>query len=245
LNLILFEPSETQQPLPRSDPRAVHIVEVLRRQVGDSCDVGLIDGPRGKAHLLEISPIALQLAFTWSLPPPPLDPIRLIVGLARPQTARKILQDAATMGVTEISFVRTERTEPSYAQSTLWSSGEWRRHLIAGAEQAFATQLPVVRWDQSLLEAISEKSPSRRVALDNYEGTTPLLAYSLSGDAKKKSDASNTLAIGGERGWTNAEREALRAHGFTLAHLGERVLRTETAVVASLAILKAGLEFKQ
>jgi RsmE family RNA methyltransferase len=242
LNLILFEPSETQQPLARDDPRAVHILDVLRRQIGDSCDVGLIDGPRGKAQLLEISETGLQLAFTWSLPPPALDPIRLIVGLARPQTARKILQDTTTIGVAEICFVRTERSEPSYAQSTLWRSGEWRRHLIAGAEQAFATQLPAVRWDQSLLEAIEEKSRARRVALDNYESTTSLLAYSLSGDVKKN-NAPIDLAIGGERGWSSSERAALRDHGFTFAHLGERVLRTETAVVAGLSILKAAIDF--
>ena len=219
------------------------MLEVLRRGVGDSSDVGLIDGPRGKAQLVEISESALTLAFTWSLPPPPLDPIRLVVGLARPQTARKILQDASTLGVAEITFVRTERSEPSYAQSTLWSGGEWRRHIVAGAEQAFATQLPIVRWDQTLLEAVAEKKTSRRVALDNYEATSALLAYSLSGDTNQNSDRSLTLAVGGERGWTNREREALRDHGFTLAHLGERVLRTETAVVASLAIVKAALGF--
>jgi 16S rRNA U1498 N3-methylase RsmE len=31
----------------------------------------------------------------------------------------------------------------------------------------------------------------------------------------------------------------LRAHGFALAHLGPRVLRTETAVTAALALVKA------
>jgi len=31
------------------------------------------------------------------------------------------------------------------------------------------------------------------------------------------------------------------AHGFTLVHLGPRVLRTETAVVAALAIARARL----
>jgi len=47
------------------------------------------------------------------------------------------------------------------------------------------------------------------------------------------------LALGPERGWGPADRAELRGHGFTLAHLGERVLRAETAVVAALAILRA------
>ncbi len=260
LNLILFEPFETSQPLLLSDGRAVHILNVLRRKIGDTCDVGLIDGPRGKAELLAVNETSLDLAFTWELAPPALDPIHLIVGLPRPQTARKILQEAATLGVAAIDFVRTERSDASYAQSTLWSTGEWRRHLIAGAEQAFSTQLPSVRWDQTLAAAIAAdfssattwaSSPPHasernhvsvsRVALDNYEATTSLLTYSLSGDKSpaRKTPASVILAIGGERGWTQPERDGLRAQRFTLAHLGSRVLRTETAVVASLAIIKA------
>ena len=48
------------------------------------------------------------------------------------------------------------------------------------------------------------------------------------------------MALGPERGWGPADREALRAAGFTLVHLGTRVLRVETAVVAALAITRAG-----
>ena len=36
-------------------------------------------------------------------------------------------------------------------------------------------------------------------------------------------------------------RAALRGSGFVLAHLGSRVLRTETAVVAAVALVKARL----
>jgi RsmE family RNA methyltransferase len=50
------------------------------------------------------------------------------------------------------------------------------------------------------------------------------------------------LAVGAERGWSGDEREQLRANGFTLKHLGQRVLRVETAVVAALGILGVGLE---
>lgn len=241
MNLILFEPHETGSPLPRSDQRAIHILDVLRRNPGETFDVGLVDGPRGKGTLVEVAPDALRLSFTWGLPPPPLDPIMLIVGLSRPQTARKILQDATAIGVSSLHFIQTERSEPSYAQSTLWSSGEWRRHLLAGAEQAFCTRLPTVTWTKSLSAVVATlPSATGRVALDNYEATTPLLAYSVSGH-NPSAPPDLALAIGGERGWSAEERHALRQQGFTLAHLGPRVLRTETAVVAALAILKAKL----
>jgi RsmE family RNA methyltransferase len=49
------------------------------------------------------------------------------------------------------------------------------------------------------------------------------------------------LAIGGERGWSAADREVLRAGQFTFGHLGSRVLRTETATVAALSILRTKL----
>ena len=74
-----------------------------------------------------------------------------------------------------------------------------------------------------------------RLALDNYEATAPL------GEAVLPRGAHVTLAIGGERGWSAAERSLLRAQGFALAHLGARVLRTETAVTAALAIVRARL----
>lgn len=241
MNLILFQPDETAKPLLRSDPRAFHVINVLRRGIGDTFDVGLIDGPRGKATLVEIGRDTLTFSFTWGLPPPPLDPITLIVGLPRPQTARKVLQDATALGVSAVHFVRTERSDPSYAQSTLWSSGEWRRHLVAGAEQAFCTRLPVVSWNRTLADALSLlPNEAGRVALDNYEGTIPLLQFSVS--SYNPSDPPEVaLAIGGERGWSPDERHALRQQGFAMAHLGPRVLRTETAIVASLAILKAKL----
>ena len=47
------------------------------------------------------------------------------------------------------------------------------------------------------------------------------------------------IALGPERGWSAAERSLLRAGGFELAHLGARVLRTETAAVAAISIAKA------
>lgn len=49
--------------------------------------------------------------------------------------------------------------------------------------------------------------------------------------------ASASLAIGPEGGWTDEELHAARAAGFIEASLGENILRTETAVIAALAIL--------
>lgn len=236
MNLILFEPAELTAPLPRTDPRAEHIVKVLRRQIGDTFDVGLVDGPLGKGTLAAVSADALTLSFFWGPPPLPADPITLLLGLPRPQTARDILRDATTLGVGALHFVATERSDPNYAAATLWTSGEWRRHCLAGAAQAFATRIPTVTCDRTLAAALATlPSPATRLALDNYEATAPLGECHLSGDA------SVVLALGPERGWGPADRATLRAHDFTLVHLGTRVLRSETAVIAALTLVRAKL----
>lgn len=237
MNLILFEPAELTAPLPRTDPRAEHILKVLRRQPGDTFDVGLVDGPLGKGTFAAVSAEALTLTFTWGPPPAPADPITLLLGLPRPQTARDILRDAATLGVGALHFVATERSDPNYASATLWSSGEWRRHCLAGAAQAFATRLPAVTSDRTLATALAAlpATATQRLALDNYEATAPL------GECHLIGDTSVVLALGPERGWGPADRAALRAHGFTLVHLGARVLRSETAVIAALTLVRAKL----
>jgi RsmE family RNA methyltransferase len=208
----------------------------LRRQVGGTFDAGLLDGPRGRGTLVSIGTNALTLAFAWSEPPPPLAPIHLLIGLPRPQTARDILRDLSALGVAAMHFIRTEKGEASYAQSTLWKTDEWRECVINGAAQAFCTRLPEITHGQALADAIARLPVDAvRFALDNYESVAPL----------SQCDATNAksavLALGSERGWSTGERELLREAGFVLAGLGPRVLRTETACVAATTLLKAKL----
>ncbi len=240
----------------------MHVLEVLRRREGEVFDAGVVNGPRGKAVVRHIAAGHLELIFNWGKEPSPLPPLTLIMGLPRPQTARKILNEAATFGVTGLHFVATERSDPNYAASTLWSSGEWRRHLLAGAAQAFDTRIPEVTWTWSLPEAICESgrggltgfhdsslrahnspdgnsvlSPNDAspllIALDNYEASVRLGAVEL------EPSRGVCLALGPERGWGGNDRSVLRKNGFLLAHLGERVLRAETAVIAALGIVAA------
>lgn len=233
MNLLLFTPEEIARPLPRNDSRAEHLLKVLRREVGDTFDAGVINGPRGKGSVVSVTTSEIILSFVWGESPSPLEPITLIVGLPRPQTARDILRDATTLGVASMHFVSTEKSERSYAQSSLWSEGEWRRHVIIGAEQAFTTHIPTIAHGATLSATLGGlPAGSFRVALDNYEGALPLSQCAATANTV-------VLAIGPERGWTAADRAALRAHDFVLAHLGERVLRTETAVISALTLLKS------
>jgi 16S rRNA (uracil1498-N3)-methyltransferase len=102
---------------------------------------------------------------------------------------------------------------------------------------------PEVSWARSLADVVDGLTANQtnqfRCALDNYEASLPLGNYALkpAGDT----DREIVMAVGSERGWSEGERHFLRANGFTLAQLGSRVLRTETAVTAGLAIIKSKL----
>jgi 16S rRNA (uracil1498-N3)-methyltransferase len=233
LNLILFEAGEVGSPLALTDPRAIHLLRVLKRRKGDLFDAGIVNGPRGKGTVAAIGPEALVIRFEPAAEPPPPDPIHLLIALPRPQTARKILNEAASLGVASLRFFRSEKGESGYAASTLWSTPEWRRHLLDGAAQAFDTRLPDVRHDAGLAASIAAlPAGCPRIGLDNYEAARRLRPVPGAPPV--------ALAFGPERGWSADERAILREAGFELAHLGPRVLRTETAVVAAVAIIKAG-----
>ena len=85
----------------------------------------------------------------------------------------------------------------------------------------------------SLDEAVSSlPQRCRRLALDVYEGDSPL------GEVKvDPSEGPVCLAVGPERGWDERDRKILRDSGFELVSLNERVLRVETAVTVGLTLL--------
>lgn len=246
MNLILFIEPHATLVLPDSDPRSVHLREVLRRQVGQTFDAGAMDGPIGKGMILAETAQGLHLAFEWGTVPPPPPDVTVLAGLPRPATARKILFEAACLGVRRLFFFPAAKGEPSYRQSHLWDGGpvvteppqftllpEWQRLFMAGAEQAFATRIPELRHFASLdLLVAGLASGGWRGALDNYEAMGPLPL-----GAVWKETAPFYLALGAERGWSGQERTVLRNHSFRLYHLGPRVLRSESALTAAHTLL--------
>ena len=230
MNIILFTEDELRSPLPLKDPRARHIRKVLRLGKGDTLQVGLIDVPRGTAHIVDINDQGIWLECHFSQDIPQLHPVIMLIGLPRPRYARRILKDVTTQGASELHFVATELGEKSYLHSPLWENKGYERLLREGAEQAFCTRLPKVEVHSSLKHYLNQLNGEiDRLALDNREATIPLREHNLQ---HKKC----VLAVGSERGWSDAEREQLRAHHFTLVSIGERVLRTETACTVGLAI---------
>ena len=217
MNLILFESNHSEISLPATDPRAKHITGVLRRRVGDVFDAGVINGARGKGTVQNVSDGALELTFAWGAEPRSADPITLVVGLPRPQTARRILQETTSLGVERMYFARTKRGEASYGSSKLWSTGEWRRHLIAGAEQAFTTRLPEVSWGEELSSVIeSLRDKTCRIALDNYESPESI-ARGQSRVSHRDRDRARTRVVAGRTSPAACGTVRIRASRFKAA----------------------------
>ena len=234
MNLILLPERVDEIEWDRSDPRFQHVTEVLRVEQGSVIDFAVENGPRGKGTIKDLNSQKIKISLQWS-PQHAADflPVCLLMGLSRPQTCRKVLEQATAMGVEEFHFFGAEKGEPSYASSTLWTSDEWREKIRNGVEQAFASHVPRCEIHQNLTLALDKlkNQCDVRVALDNYESTTRLTS-SFSNDNKKI-----CLAVGPERGWSAKERDQLRDNQFELCDLGSRVLRVETAVVAAIGIL--------
>jgi RsmE family RNA methyltransferase len=230
VNIVLFAPDELSRPLPMDDPRARHVLHVLGCRRNDRFHVGVPNGPRGKARIVGISATELRLEFELHEPPDTLHPLDLLVGLCRPAECKRILRDAASLGVRTMHFVQAEKSERSYRHAALWHEGAYETYLLRGAEQAFVTTTPTVSLHDGLEAALSTLPAGERlVALDNYEATEPLSSAASGAKAI-------ALAVGPERGWSPRERTILRERGAILAHLGPRVLRTETAMVLATGL---------
>ena len=65
-------------------------------------------GVGGRRESRESTKDNLILEFELNETDPPLYPIELIVGLSRPQTNRRILREATSLGVRRLSFVQTD-----------------------------------------------------------------------------------------------------------------------------------------
>jgi len=235
MNIILIPQKQNTLSISRSDSRYKHIRNVLRMDIGDSLDIGVINGSRGKAKLEYIDKEKLDMSISWGDTPPPLSGVEVIIGIPRPQTARKMLNTLTTIGVKTFHFFQSDKGEPSYIESKLWQTDEWKRHLHEGAEQSFNTHIPQVNHYKSL-EEVLKKISIPCIGLDNYEATGSL--------AKRKlCEKEVALIIGSERGFSAEERNLMREKQIPILHMGARVLRAETAATVACGLLVAQTDY--
>ncbi len=233
MNLVLITADEAKSGLTPDDPRARHLRETVGLVLGGTFHVGIENGLRGIATITALLP-TLTFSVEWEKSAQSRLPLTVLVGLPRPQTAKKVLHDLASLGVARIIFFESAKGDPGYLTSSLWKDGEWREHVLKGTEQACSTLVPEVTRVGSLTAALAlVESSAWKLALDPYEATG---APEISAPANAA-----VLAIGPERGFADEERAVLRTAGFAFAHLGDRILRVEAAALVGGALVLAQL----
>jgi RsmE family RNA methyltransferase len=236
MNLILFTPDELGKPLSRMDPRAVHLLKVLRKKAGDTFDAGVLDGDAGTGTIEALRPTGIVFSLSLHEKAPPRTPIRLGVGFPRPIQLRRLLRDCSSLGLEAVDLAGTDLGEKSYRDTKLLHDGGARSALIEGAAQARDTRLPVLGLYQDLDSWLRERpweTAGQNPLLAAADNVRPEGAFSSLGSLRGGAVA----AIGAERGWSDHERDMLEEAGFVRLALGKRALRTETACVAAAILL--------
>lgn len=201
-----------------------HLFRSRRLAVGDK--VRVVDG-RGHARASRIESVTREhgrLALGPELPS--LEPSsRLEILSAPPEPARAewLVEKATELGAVAVRFVLSERSSRDSSRIRL---ERLERLARAAVEQCGRARLPEISGPHGWSELATLLAPlPRRWMLDPGppEETT------------KHSGEPVALLVGPEGGWSDAERAHLRDLGCQPLHLGERILRTETAALAASA----------
>jgi len=251
MNIILFD--DIPKFISITDPRGRHLKKVLRVQRGDTFRAGLVNGPLGEIRVLTVNgggseaeeagsgSVGTKEGYEveWRETGPAVEPwpLSLIVGFVRPISAKRILREAASLGVGRLIFTVTDTGERSYREANLWKGREWREYLVNGLQTAGATVLPDLLLTGGVEEAVrwaENNDGSARFVLDNISPEVSLAGLNL-----KAREV--VLAVGSERGWSSRERRIFGEAGFESVGLGGRVLRTETACSVGAALALAGM----
>lgn len=241
MNRILFERDEVAPGglVRLSDRRADHVRKVLRSKPGDSLRVGVLDGEAGTAVVEAIDghEVVLRAAFGESAPVPWFD---LLLAVPRPKVLRRLWAEIAAVGVGRVILVNAFRVERCYFDTHWLTEETWRPLLVEGLEQAGATQVPEVLVRRAFKPFVQDELPAlyadapKWVAHPRLPGGARLLAPVADGAVS----ARPLLAVGPEGGWVDFELGLLRDAGFRPISLGDRALRTDTAIVALAGALR-------
>jgi len=157
-------------------------------------------------------------------------PIALWVAGIRAERLSWLAEKATELGADRIAIVSTERTQGFRAAPGLVP--RLTRVVREAAKQAERTRWPEISGPLTLSRALLEEPSPTRIFLDLEGAAFP--------GSLPRSPAA--LLIGPEGGWTRAESEAARAAGWQPVALPAGKLRTETAAIAALILLRAARE---
>lgn len=216
------------------EPVFAHLVRVLRLGPGAACVLFNGDGADYDAVLAETGKRGASADVLARRERDVESPLRITLAqaVARGEKMDWILQKATELGVAGIAPVFSERTEVKLdGERGGKRQAHWRGVLYAACEQCGRTRIPELLEPATLAHYAAQEQATHRIFLD------PLAEGRLSSLPVAAGDRI-ALAIGPEGGFSERDIATLSAAGFIGIGLGPRVLRTETAGLATMAALQ-------
>jgi len=220
-------------------PDAVaHHLHVVRQQAGDELVLFNGEGGQARARLVEIGKRRAS-AEVLALDAVDVElPFRVTLAQGLPEGSKMdwIVEKAVELGAAAIVPLAAQR-------SVVRLSGEradkrlahWQGVVVSASEQCGRNRLADVAPVQDFNRWLGQDADGGvRILL------SPRADASLAQWARATPARDVTLLVGPEGGFTDQEEDAARAAGALALSMGPRVLRTETAGLAALAILAAG-----
>lgn len=223
-----------------------HIKNVLRLETGDEITVG--DG-NGRDYICRISDIGREsvladiedvISNTAELS----TRIVLFQGVPKGDKLELVIQKAVELGVSEIVPVYTSRTVVKLdAKKETKKLERYNTIALSAAKQSGRGIVPKVKEYMTYEKALkyAEDLSMNIVPYEDARG----IEFSRKIISSVKGKKSLGIFIGPEGGFAKEEVEKAKAMGANIITLGNRILRTETAGLAALAIIGFAIEENQ
>jgi 16S rRNA (uracil1498-N3)-methyltransferase len=228
---------------------AEHLGRVLRAEPGQLYE--LSDGQN--VWLAKVECVALskhgenriEFALVEQLPTrEPRLQIELLLSLVKFHPFEWCIEKATELGASAITPLAAARSDKPLVAAAPKRIARWEKIALESAQQSRRLRPPVVNAPLSPDKAFAQSAAAQKILLSEKQDA-PSFREAMKGSSGTTSGGNISvvaLAIGPEGGWTDAEIASARAAGFVEASLGENILRTETAVLASMAILGFALD---
>jgi 16S rRNA (uracil1498-N3)-methyltransferase len=158
--------------------------------------------------------------------------IHLFQALVRPVRMELIAEKATELGVWGITPVRTSRSKGSMGPARL---GRLRRAAIEAMKQSLGAYIPEVTGSLSIEEALEISAGLGLILVADSGQNLPTLPEVLKGYR----GGGIGLWIGPEGGFSASETRALEQGGAVPYTLGRSRLKSETAAIASVAVVRS------
>ncbi|MEP6389623.1 MAG: 16S rRNA (uracil(1498)-N(3))-methyltransferase [Halioglobus sp.] len=210
-----------------------HIARALRMKANDSLVLFDGQGNQWPAQIDHVDKKAVTVCLGERNEHSSESPLHIHIGIAISRGDRMdwIIQKATELGVSAVTPLRSERSEVKLKGDREEKKlRHWRQISISACEQCGRNTLPQLNPLTSLTEWVSAVDAQKKYVLHHRAS-----AAAEAGETP----SSVALLIGPEGGLNDVEINNSEHAGFTALALGPRVLRTETAPLAAVAILQA------